>query len=273
MQLPQSIDPDRENLPSWLHWVDSCPSTNTWSMEHAAQLEHGDVVFTRRQISGRGQHGRVWHAPPGVLTASFVLDRLKATQLPGLSLAAGLAVIYAVEDLIPDCQGVLRLKWPNDVLLNQRKLAGILCETASGHRSDYTRVIVGVGLNRCADFAQAGLDSHSVANAVSLHQVSSLVPDELQLLERLRHYLIQVAGIFSRTDIPAEKSGLAALLPELRCRDALLNRDIILDLAEETISGQAVGIDACGRLLLYMMSNNEVRAFASGRVRWDVLSL
>lgn len=250
-----------DNFPYWLHWVEQCSSTNTWAMDCAAQLQHGDVVFTRGQTAGRGQHGRTWYAPAGVLTASFVLDRLPISQLPGLSLAAGLAVIYAVEDLLPSCLGTLRLKWPNDVLIEQRKLAGILCETTSSQLSTSTRVIVGVGLNRCADFG----DEKAVANAVSLHQVSSVVPDELPLLERLRHYLIQVADILTRT---SEDSGLAALLPELGRRDALLDRSITIDLAGKTVSGQAAGIDACGRLQL-RLPDSRVCTFTSGRVVWS----
>ena len=254
-----------DNLPYWLHWVEQCASTNTWAMDCAAQLHHGDVVFTRRQTAGRGQHGRTWYAPAGVLTASFVLDRLPIFQLPGLSLAAGLAVVYGVEDLLPSCLGRLQLKWPNDVLIEQRKLAGILCEANSGQFSSSTRVIVGVGLNRCADFAQAGLDEKAVGSAVSLHQVSNSVPDELPLLERLRHYLIQVADILTRT---SEDSGLAALLPELRRRDALFDRSITIDLAGKTVSGQAAGIDAYGRLQL-RLPDGRVCTFTSGRVLWS----
>ncbi len=250
-----------------LHWLESCPSTNTWAIAHTAELGHGDVVFTRQQTAGRGQHGRTWYAPPGVLTASFVLERLPTAQLPGLSLAAGLAVIYAVEDLLRVQQGMLRLKWPNDVLLQGRKLAGILCEAGSGNSRGMARVVVGVGLNRCADFTQAGLDADLVGNAVSLHQISSVVPEELPLLERLQHYLVKVSEIISKPNDSPESSGLAAFLPELRHRDALLNRDISLELAGEQISGQAAGIDASGRLLV-RLPNEQLRAFVSGRVVW-----
>lgn len=262
--FPASGNLDPNNLPSWLHWIETCPSTNTWAIDHAADLHHGEVVFTRRQTAGKGQHGRVWYSPPGVLTASFVLDRLITSRLPGLSLAAGLAVIHAVEDLLSDRRGWLRLKWTNDVLFEKRKLAGILCETASSSSSNTSRVVVGIGLNRCADFTQAGLTADWVDNAIGMHQISSLVPDELSLLERLRYYLMQVSDIFSRD---GASSGISAFLPELRDRDILLNHLVTLELAGKQISGQAVGIDAWGRLLL-RLQNHEVKAFASGRVVW-----
>lgn len=264
-----SVNHDRTDLPRWLHWVETCASTNTWAIDHAAALTHGDVVFTTNQTAGRGQHGRSWYAPPGVLTASVVLDGLPASQLPGLSLAAGLAVIYAVEDLLPNLRDELRLKWPNDVWLHEHKLAGILCEAVSGSKG-YTRVVVGIGLNRCADFTYTNLGT-AIANAISLHQVSTAVPDELSLLERLRHYLLQASSILSREDLRADResefSGLAALLPELRRRDALLGRQITMELPEGQFTGHAAGLDASGRLLL-RLPDDRLQAFSSGRVMW-----
>lgn len=267
--MPSPDDSNLGNLPSklpqWLHWLESCPSTSTWAIDHAADLQHGDVVFTRQQTAGRGQHERTWHSPPGVLTASFILDHLLPFQLSGLSLAAGLAVINAVEDLLPDQQGRLRLKWANDVLVDERKLAGILCEATSRSSSSHSRVVVGIGLNRCVDFAEAGLAADQIGRAISLHQIASSVPEELPLLQRLRHYLLQVSDSLSKTGISS--AGIADFLPKLRERDILLDRLITLALADKHISGQAVGIDGWGRLLL-RLSNGEVEAFASGRVIW-----
>jgi BirA family transcriptional regulator, biotin operon repressor / biotin---[acetyl-CoA-carboxylase] ligase len=262
--MSDTYDSTNHPQPVWLHEVETCPSTNSWAIEHASQLGHGAVVFTAKQTAGRGQQGRVWHAPAGVLTASFVLDHLPVTQLPGLSLAAGLATIYAVEDLLPESQGMLKLKWPNDLLLNRHKLAGILCEATSRASAPNARVVVGIGLNRCANFNQPDLHhTGALTNAVSLHQVCESVPDEMALLQNLRHYLLQVASILTR-------SGLATLLPELRHRDALLNYAVTLELPQETVKGQAIGIDAQGRLLIAEATQDaiSVRAFASGRVSW-----
>lgn len=253
-------------LPEWLHWLETCPSTNTWAIEHLAQLQHGEVVFTPKQTSGRGQHGRIWHSPEGVLTASFVLENIPVAQLPVVSLGAGLAVIYAIEDLLPALQGMLQLKWSNDVLIHDRKLAGILCEaSAQGSRS---RVVVGVGLNRQVDFDQAGLNQSAISHAISLHQVSSTVPDPLLLLERLRHYLLQTAGLLQATsDDPFVSPGLNAMLPALRSRDALLGHNITVVLNGESIAGEAIGISDRGHLLL-RLATGDVRSFVSGHILW-----
>lgn len=267
ISVPESTDPG-PNLPNWLHSLDSCPSTNTWAQNHSAQLHHGDVVFTRRQTAGRGQHGRTWHSPEGVFTASFVLDNLNPHLLSGLSLAVGLAVIYAIEDLAPDCRDMLRLKWPNDVLIHRRKLAGILCEASSGNTSPETRIIVGIGINRRADFDRAQQDTGAIDNAVSLHSISNTIPDEPSLTAKLRQYLLELAHLFSRTDKPASELGLALMLPELRRRDALIGSNVAIELSSETILGQAAGIDKGGRLLL-RLPDETVRPFTSGRVRYQ----
>ncbi|WP_293128303.1 biotin--[acetyl-CoA-carboxylase] ligase [Microcoleus sp. bin38.metabat.b11b12b14.051] len=256
---------DNELVRHWLHTLDTCASTNTWAIARADQLHHGDVIFTKRQTSGRGQHDRTWHSPTGVLTASFVLDNLNPNLLPGLSLAVGLAVIFAIEDLVPECRDMLRLKWPNDVWIDRQKLAGILCEATSGNTFG-TRTVVGIGVNRCVDFAAAGLDTRAIGNAVSLHSIVSNVPDELCLLDRLRRYLLELGDMFSTTDKPPSKSGLARLLPELRRRDALIGCNVAIELSSETICGEAAGIDGCGRLLV-CLAGDRIQAFTSGRVQ------
>lgn len=237
--------------PKWLHYLETCPSTNTWAIANSAILNHGDVVFTQQQTAGRGQHGRIWHSPRGVLTTSIILDQIPARHLPIFSLVTGLAVIYAVEDLLPNLQG-LQLKWPNDVLFNQRKIAGILCQANANGAS--SRVVVGIGINVNVDFDQSGI------NAISLHQISSTVPADLELLKRLRHYLLETASLLS-----LENQGIAALLPAIRSRDALINQMITVDLGTEKITGLATGISEYGYLLL-KLPNGEMRSFVSGHI-------
>ncbi len=246
-------------IPPWLHWLDETPSTNSWSIEHSFELQHGDVVFTPRQTAGRGQFDRVWYSPPGVLTASFILDGLNPTQQSGLSLAVGLAVIYAIEDLAVSCQNCLQLKWPNDIWYDQRKLAGILCEVTKN------RVIIGIGCNLRVDFAAAKLNNEITGNPVSLHQIHPIAIDDLTLLERLRHYLLETAGLF-------QYSGLDRLLPELQRRDGLRDRSIILELPNQTIEGTGAGLNSLGHLQI-RLANQQLQSFAAGRVRLNSASI
>jgi BirA family transcriptional regulator, biotin operon repressor / biotin---[acetyl-CoA-carboxylase] ligase len=255
-----------ENLPEWLHWLDQCSSTNTWALAHLSQLEHGAVLFTRKQTAGRGQRGRTWQAPSGVLTFSMVLEKIPLEQLPGLSLVAGLAVIYAIEDLIPDLQGRLSIKWPNDLLFEGRKLAGILCESVVNGAGAEGKVVVGIGLNRFVDFIQTPPETQLSRTAISLHQMANSVPDEFSLLQQIRHYLLQTAGLlYARENNLQAGSGLKKLLPSLRQRDALLGRLITVELLDERISGEAAGFSDCGFLLLCLPDGTQ-RTFSSGHV-------
>lgn len=252
-----------DQYPEWLYYLEQCLSTNTWAAE-AIALQQGDVVFTRQQTAGRGQHGRSWHSPPGVLTASFVLEQIPIKCLSGISLAAGLAVIDAVEELMPTLRGELRLKWTNDVFLQGRKLAGILCESAIKSSTESARVIVGVGLNRCVEFEHLEWQD-DFARRVSLHQVAisssdpqGVAPDELPLLERLRHYLLLNAERL-------RSQGMNALLPNLRQRDFLMGKLITVETVGESVAGEAVGIGDRGELRLRLLDGTE-RTFISGHI-------
>lgn len=246
--------------PDWLHRLESCPSTNTWALDHLSDLEHGAVVLTQQQTNGRGQHGRIWYAPPGVLTLSVVLDRLPAAQLSGFSLIAGLAVIYAIEDLIPSLRNQLRLKWTNDVLLHDRKLAGILCEGVTSRTQDGTKLVVGIGLNYCADFSAI----ESMGYPISLHEVTA-VPDQGLLIDRLRYYLLQTAGLLQSSERSPTQPILVSLLPALRDRDALLGQSVTIELSDNRVTGEAIGIDDQGCLRLRLLDGT-IRSFNAGHI-------
>jgi BirA family biotin operon repressor/biotin-[acetyl-CoA-carboxylase] ligase len=174
------------------------------------------------------------------LTASFILD-FSIAQLPGFSLIAGLAVIQAIETLLPV---KLQLKWTNDVFAEERKLAGILCE--SRIQGDQVRMVVGIGINR------AGVPD-SLTRAISLSQISASVLDEQVLLTQLRDRLLQLC-----------QQSLVDLLPEIRSRDFLYQKKITLEVANELLTGEGAGMDAEGQLLI--QSSEGIRAFRSGRV-------
>ncbi|MGG6265315.1 biotin--[acetyl-CoA-carboxylase] ligase [Leptolyngbya sp. AN03gr2] len=227
----------------WLTHLECCESTNTWALEHLSDLSHGDVVFTRNQTAGRGQFDRVWVSSSSVLTASIVLE-LSIEQLSGFSLIAGLAVIRAIETLLPDQHGKLRLKWTNDIFAKDCKLSGVLCE--SRIRANQAQIVVGIGIN-CEAVPE------TVNNAISLQEISAYVPDREALLERLRVCLMQLCD-----------RAFSELLPEIRSRDLLLGKCIVFDAGTKQLTGEAAGIDQAGQLLIRV--ENEVKSYRSGRV-------
>ena len=248
-------------MTAWLQTIDTCPSTNRIALNRACDLHHGDAIFTRNQTAGRGQRNRVWHSPAGVITVSFVMQALQPEQLSLLSFSAGLAIIETIEILIPELITVPMLKWPNDVLIYDRKVSGILCEMRS---SVPTTVVVGIGLNLAATFDKSVLNSD--ANPISLHEVVAIVPDDLTVLECLRQCLLrQVGQIDSQIDSQA-------LIQQVRSRDALYGRSLEFEQPNgRRIVGIGRGIHLSGELLIEG-TDGQITPYRSGRVILDIRS-
>jgi BirA family biotin operon repressor/biotin-[acetyl-CoA-carboxylase] ligase len=207
-------------------------STNTRARELAmAGAPHGTLVTAAAQTAGRGRQGRTWSAPAGrALLCSLVIR----SPGPLLSLAAGVAVAAVAG---PQA----RVKWPNDVLLDERKVAGILVEG----RPQECWAVLGIGLNvalETGDFPPELRD-----RAASLRRApGELEPTLRELLACLQRWLAA-----------ADDEVLAAV----RERDALRGRRVAWAEGE----GRAVGIDHRGRLLVCVPGGDEL-ALSAGEV-------
>ena len=132
-----------------VQWHDSLPSTNSrlkTMLAETPDLPHGTVVAARSQTAGRGRHDRVWASAPGQDLACSILIRpgdVPPEWLPSLLMASALAVVDALTRF-----GVAgRLKWPNDVLSQGKKICGMLSEWAPGEGGSGSAVIMGIGVN------------------------------------------------------------------------------------------------------------------------------
>ena len=128
-----------------IYHFDEIDSTNSAAMLAAQSgAQEGSVFLAERQTDGRGRGGNIWHSEPGAIYLSVVLrPRVQANDVLILSLATGLAVSAAVEEtcgIAPD------LRWPNDILLGDKKLGGILCEL-NIDAGKVRHAVIGVGLN------------------------------------------------------------------------------------------------------------------------------
>lgn len=129
-----------------VRWMDEAPSTQELAHQMAEQgAPHGSAIAVRRQTAGRGTRGRTWFSPPGGLWMSIVCRPRDAAAADCLSIRVGLAVARAIEAA---CPGIppLAIKWPNDLLLDGRKLGGVLCE-ARWNGGQLAWVVAGIGLN------------------------------------------------------------------------------------------------------------------------------
>jgi BirA family biotin operon repressor/biotin-[acetyl-CoA-carboxylase] ligase len=172
--------------PAWrLEIYDSLGSTSDLCRERAARGEPpGLAIMARRQERGRGSHGRAWSSPPGNLYVSVLLRPGGPAAEGGLwSLLAAVALAEAVEPLLPD-HAALRLKWPNDLLLNSRKLAGILLDSAA-EAGALGALVIGFGLNLAAAPALADREAAALAE-VAVPPAPERVA--AALLDRLGHW-------------------------------------------------------------------------------------
>jgi BirA family transcriptional regulator, biotin operon repressor / biotin---[acetyl-CoA-carboxylase] ligase len=165
LRIEQALERGDIALGRPLSIVDVTASTNDDAKAAAHHgIASGAAFVADAQTGGRGRLGRAWHSPPGKnLYASFVLRPDFATSAVGfVTLAAGLAVADAIAPLV---LAQVWLKWPNDVLVSDRKIAGVLCEASVS--AERTFIVVGIGLNvRTTDFpSEIAQNSTSLALA------------------------------------------------------------------------------------------------------------
>lgn len=161
----------------------TCPSTNSYLRDQIHELDSGTCVYTSHQSSGRGQLNNVWYSSPNLnLTASFLLKNipLHTQDQFVLSMICSLAIVRMLEKEM-DIQA--QIKWPNDILVNKKKIAGILIENGI-HEQKIAHSIIGIGLNiNEKEFPNA------LQSASSLYLISSKEFDIQWVLEKLITYL------------------------------------------------------------------------------------
>lgn len=215
---------------------------------------HGTLVMAEEQTAGRGRGGRAWSSPPGVGVWMSMVVRPASLPAPGLlPLLVGLAVADAVDPFVRPV--VTQVKWPNDLQLAGRKVAGILCEGSwDGARPG--AVVAGIGLNVLHapdDFPEEVRDT-----ATSLRIVAGWSPPRVEVAGA-----VATAVARALHNPPAQLTG--AMLDALRRRDALEGRPVRVTGATET-AGTALGVSPAGALLLRDTAGR-LRTVTSGTVR------
>ena len=211
-------------------------STNAEALALARAGECGPLWLTAAaQTAGRGRRGAVWVSKPGNLYATLLLtDPAPPAQAPQLSFVAALALHDAVAQCAPQLGPALKVKWPNDLLLGDAKVAGILIEGESGPA---LAVAVGIGVN-CAHHPDA-----TAYPATDLAAAGALVTPE-NMLEAL-------AGAMARRLAQwARGAGFAAIRTDWLKRAAGLGQEVRVRLPEREFSGLFQGLDDAGRLLV-----------------------
>jgi BirA family biotin operon repressor/biotin-[acetyl-CoA-carboxylase] ligase len=241
--------------------VESTGSTNADLLARALRGEpEGTVLAAEEQRAGRGRMGRIWTSPPrAALTFSLLLKPAVPPARRGwLPLLTGVAVAEAVTKATGVETG---LKWPNDLLAADAKLAGILAEAAGD------AVVVGIGLNVSTEPAEL---SHLLATprpgalpATSLRAAGATTLNREDILLAILEGFERWYRAWQQAGGDPDRSGLR---PEYTRLSATIGRAVRAELpGGQALSGPAVGVDSDGRLLVLLSSGSEV-AVAAGDV-------
>ncbi len=226
-------------------------STNDEARRLAASGDCGPLWITAgEQTAGRGRRGRVWVSPKGNLMSTLLLNpRRPAAECAQLSFVSAIASADTVAHFAPGAE--IKVKWPNDVLANGRKISGILLESASAGGEPYF-LAIGIGIN----LAHFPPDTEFPATSLAALGVSSPpLPDTLT----------QLAAHFAKWYEMWRAHGFAPIRDAWLARAANLGGRIRARLTNEETSGVFEGIDASGALLLRQASDR-LRIIAAGEV-------
>jgi len=227
----------------------------------AEEVPEFTVVATTSQSAGRGRLGRTWEAPPHTSLAASVLLRPKAAAVPlelygWIPLIAGLAMTRTVRELVPD--RTVALKWPNDVLIEGKKVCGVLSELLS----DGTSVVVGAGLNLTIP-----ADALPVPTATSLLLEGVSGSAEALADRALSGYLRELRRCWGVFISQEPGRGVAALRADVSAACSTLGHAVRVDNPDGTHNtGTGIGLDETGRLQIRIGSNGHVQTVAAGDI-------
>lgn len=233
-------------------------STNSYLMQQPGPAAGKTrVAATDNQTAGRGRHGRTWQSPPGsglCLSMAYTFSTAPA-NLSALTLAIGLGVIDKLQVL---GVGGVQLKWPNDLIVMDGKLGGILTET-QGRASGAMTVITGIGLN-----IDLGERRDFDLEASWAQRIVDLQGHVKELPGRDRIAASMIEGL-SKTLVDYEAGGFSQFVDRWREIDWLFGRKLTIDSPKTKVSGIAAGIDDDGALLVETLSEG-MRRVTSGSV-------
>jgi BirA family biotin operon repressor/biotin-[acetyl-CoA-carboxylase] ligase len=228
---------------------ESLLSTNRWMLDNVHSCSHGDVIRALQQTAGRGRFNRAWVTPGRRnLTFSVLLDYDVADEwlAPVTGQVAAMAVRIALEEYAVPAL----LKWPNDVLVRGKKIAGILAE----RHSETGRIVLGIGLNvnlSATDLATMDLAQPATSMHIETGQEFDIDSVFVSLLKHLESSLDSV-----------RREGKKRLTESWRSHDALIGESIAVHTENSIISGHYSGLDDDGRLCLVDDTGQKYRFWA-----------
>ena len=231
-------------------YLETTDSTNTRARELANRgTPEGTLVMAEEQTAGRGRKGRVWHSPEkgGIYLSLILRPKISPLEAPKITLLAGIA---AAESILSLADIDVHIKWPNDILIGKRKVAGVLTEIASD-LDEVSHVVTGLGIN--ANVREFPPELQDVATSLALEigrpvDRAALVRAFLEPYEH--YYTIFLQG---RTDV---------LLERWKALSRTLGSRIAVEISGKRITGMARDIERDGSLMLETPDGKTHRVFS-----------
>lgn len=226
-------------------------STNQYLLDRLSELQSGDACIAEYQQAGRGRRGRQWFSPFGAnlyMSMYWRLEQGPAAAM-GLSLVIGIIMAEVLQALgAPD----VRVKWPYDLYLKDRKLAGILVEL-TGKTGDAAQIVMGAGINLAMRSADAAQINQGWINL----QEAGIAINRNELAATLINSLREALALF-------EQEGLVPFIGRWAALDNFIDRPVKLIMGDREVYGIARGVDKQGGLLLEQ--EGEIKSWMGGEI-------
>ncbi|MBE3036377.1 MAG: biotin--[acetyl-CoA-carboxylase] ligase [Candidatus Atribacteria bacterium] len=225
-----------------IYYFPELKSTNIMAKEkalHRAEgINEGTLIIAERQSAGKGRLGREWFSPAGGIWLSIILyPQLPPSYISRITLMTAVAVVKAIKMCV---QIEPQIKWPNDILINEKKVCGILTEM-SAELDIINWVVVGIGINVNIDHREFPEDIQG--NTISLKEVLGK--------EILRVKMVQIfLQEFEKYYESLKRREFSSILKEWKLYSHTLGRKIRVDMGERIVTGEAVNINEEGALIL-----------------------
>ncbi len=233
-----------------IRYLDEAESTNDIAKELARKgAPDGLLVLAETQTRGRGRLGRVWQSPPGGIWLSLILrPKLPPQEAPKLTFVAATAVATVIRSLDLDA----KIKWPNDILINDKKVCGILTEM-EGETDVLHHVVVGIGIN--ANFNKDNLPK-------DIQKTATTLKSELNTTISRTEFITHLLNEFEHSYLLFLKNGFSPILAEWKEFSCILGENVRVYLGDKIIDGKAIDVDQSGALILKLNNGSTERVFS-----------
>lgn len=235
-----------------IHFLDEVDSTNTYAGKLVKNgATEGEVVIADCQTKGRGRMHRVWHSPAGrnIFTSIILKPSIDPASASPITLTAGVAVAELISKF---CPGRVKLKWPNDILINGKKICGILSEMITESPGVYY-VIVGIGVNinmEKRDFPE------------ELQPISTSLKEETHQHVSRTDFVADLYNYFEKWYLTLINEGFDSIKDRWMQYSNVIGREIEVRIDGIKKQGEVVGVDDVGALMLYDKKKKKSRVLS-----------